>query len=126
MPNHSSWLTLLKQFKGTVLDAFKTRLELLCLEWQEEKKRFFYVCLFMVGASVAFFLFLFTLTAAIIISTWETDYRYWAVWGICLFYGLTSGVLVGLIIKQVCCALPPFKATLEELRKDCEWLDSQN
>ena len=124
MPTTPSWLESLKFFKTTLLSALKTRFDLLCLEWQEERKRLFYIVLFSVAAFITFFFFLLTLTAAIIISFWGTDFRYWVVWGVCLFYGLSTGVLIGLILKQVCCAIPPFKTTLEELRKDCQWLSS--
>lgn len=120
----SSLLEGVKQFKETLLDAIKTRLELACVEWQEEKRRILYICLSILGAGIFAFLFLLTFTAALIISTWETEARYWIVWGICLFYGLGSGFFIALIIKQISCAISPFKATLEELRKDCEWLKS--
>ena len=124
MPEHTSWLESLKYFKTTLFSAVETRFELFCLEWQEEKRRLLFIALFSIGAILASFFFLLTLTAAIIISAWETDFRYWVVWGVCLFYALGAGVFVGLILKQVCCAIPPFQATLEELRKDCQWLSS--
>lgn len=124
MPEHSSWLESLKLFKTTLFSAIQTRFELLSLEWQEEKKRLFYIAIFSIGAFIASFFFLLTLTAALIISTWQTDFRYWVVWGVCLFYGLLAGVFIGFIFKQVYYAMPPFKATLEELRKDCQWLSS--
>ncbi|MBX7157725.1 MAG: phage holin family protein [Verrucomicrobiae bacterium] len=125
-PRIGSWFSSIKHLSESILEAIKTRMELFCLEWQEEKKRVFILFVSAIIGVVLFFLFLFSFTAAIIISTWETDYRYAVVWALSALYALLTGLSVWIVIRQVKLATPPFKATIEELRKDYSWLRSHN
>lgn len=125
-PKLGSRLGSLKHLAESILEAFRTRAELISLEWQEEKKRLLILLISVVVGAVIGFLFLFAFTVAVIVSAWETDYRYAVAWGICAFYALLTGLAALITIRQVRQATPPFKATIEEIRKDYSWLRSQS
>lgn len=106
----------------TVLDAFRTRLELFSLELAEARLRMvkllgmFFVAVFLLALAVL----LFSLWFAMLF--WQTEYRYAALGILAGVYALTGLVLLYRLRRDLVHGESPFAATLEELRRDADML----
>jgi uncharacterized membrane protein YqjE len=109
----------LKKLGGAVVGLFQGHLELLGIEFQEEKSRSFRLFMFS-GLSLIFgLLLLLGLSALVLILCWD-DYRLPATIGLCLLYGLA---MLGCVLKAKRLAREgesPFRATLAELARTKE------
>lgn len=118
-----SLLSLLRKAALTGLGALQNRGELFLVELQEEKNRV--VELFIWVAAVCFggIMFMGVLTATIILLV-PRDSRVYAAGGFALFY-LVVTILALLNLKAlVKKAALPFSSTVDEVKRDQEWLDS--
>jgi uncharacterized membrane protein YqjE len=117
-------LTRLRRIAGTLLGVLQTRIELFGLELREEKLRLAESLLWAVG----FFFFgqvgLLLLTMALVLV-----FRDHAVLVLVLFGVVYAGMAIGcgLALRQRLKNRPsPFGGTVEELKKDREWLGLNN
>jgi uncharacterized membrane protein YqjE len=121
-PSSTTPFTRLRRIGGLLIDTLLNRVQLLGIELREEQVRALEIV--VLGALAFFFaqlgLLLLTLALAFL-------FREHAIWAVAL-----GGVLYG-AIATACCILirrrihnrPPFFAgTVEELKKDREWLNS--
>ena len=114
---------LLRKIAGTGLGALKNRGELLLLELQEEKERL--IVAFVWSAALLFFAFMgLLLLTATIIFLFPEAYRLWAAVGFTVLY-LGGAVASVFIIKSVLKHVP-FAESIEQVRKDGEWLETLN
>ena len=96
-------------------------LELLGIEFQEEKARTFRLFL-LAGISLIFgLLVLVGLSAAVVIAFWET-HRMAAILSLCLIYAVLMALCIGRAIRLAKECATPFQATLEEIARDRERL----
>ena|SRR2546427_13075921 len=114
---------LLHKLARTGLGALRNRGELLLLELQEEKARLIGLLAWVAGMLFLAFMGVMLLTATIIFLFPE-PLRLWAAAGFAVLY-LAGAVAVFLVIKSSL-KHSPFAETIEQVRKDGEWLDSLN
>ena len=114
---------LLRKIAGTGLGALKNRTELLLVELQEEKERL--IAAFVWSAALMFFAFMgLLLLTATIIFLFPEAYRLWAAAGFTVLY-LAGAVASVFIIKSMLKHVP-FAESIEQVRKDGEWLETFN
>ena len=98
-----------------------SHVELLGIEFQEQKARTVSLLLFAGLALVFGLLLLIGLSALVLVLVWDS-YRLAGIIGLCVFYALAA-IFCGLRLKAaVFDESSPFNATLEELAKDRERL----
>ncbi|WP_043307865.1 phage holin family protein [Pseudomonas sp. ML96] len=111
----------LKKLGGAFVGLLQGHLELLGIEFQEEKSRSFRLFVFS-GLSLIFgLLVLLALSTVVLIACWDT-YRLPAAIGLCVVYAVA---LLLCVRKAMCLAREgesPFRATLAELARDKERL----
>jgi uncharacterized membrane protein YqjE len=121
--NPPGLLNLARKAAQTGLDALHNRGELFLVELQEEKNR---VVELMIWIAIVCFLgimFVGVLTATVILL-FPTEQRLYASAGFCVLY-LTGAILALLNLRaMVMKASLPFSDTINEVKKDREWLDS--
>ncbi len=111
----------LKKLGGAMVGLVQGHLELLGIEFQEEKSRSFRLFVFS-GLSLIFgLLVLLCISALVLILCWDT-YRVPAAIGLCLVYavGLAACVLKAMRLARD--GESPFRATLAELARNKERL----
>jgi uncharacterized membrane protein YqjE len=115
-------LDSLRGVVGTGLAMVQNRVELLGVEIQEHKARA--VRLLMLGGALAVAgnMAAIVVTAAVVVLAGE-GVRGPVLIGLAVFYLLAALVLF-LALRRELRAPPPFKATVDELKKDIEWLKS--
>ena len=113
-----------KRFAGSVLGQVQTRLELLSVEWAEEKSRLsalgiaLGLALFFAWMAVAFASFL------VVAWFWDTEQRITAIVGVLLFY-LVAALAAALVARsKMKLKSSLFATSAAELRKDKELLES--
>ncbi|OMG65621.1 hypothetical protein AUR61_006590 [Stutzerimonas balearica] len=111
----------IKKLGGAFVDLLHGHLELLGIEFQEEKARTFRLFL-LAGISLIFgLLVLVGLSAAVVIAFWET-HRMAATLSLCLIYAVLMALCIGRAIRLAKKCATPFQATLEEIARDRERL----
>jgi uncharacterized membrane protein YqjE len=114
---------LLRKLAQTGLGALRNRGELLLVELQEEKERL--VAAFVWTAALLFsgFMGVMLLTATVIFLFPEA-YRLWAAGGFAVLY--LGGAVASVFIVKGLLKETPFAETIEQVRKDGEWLETLN
>jgi uncharacterized membrane protein YqjE len=111
----------LKRLGGAAVGLLQSHLELLGIEFQEEKSRTFQLFIFS-GLSLIFgLLALIGISAAILIHFWDS-HRLLAAGGLALVYGLGLLLSVAKVLQLVRQGETPFHATVEELSRNREQL----
>jgi uncharacterized membrane protein YqjE len=112
---------LLHQLAATGIGTLQNRSELLSVEWQEERARRVgfitatFVCLFMSGMALA-------LVTAIVIFLFREEWRLYVA-GVFAFLYAAGALWAGLGLKSLL-GQAPFSESLNQLKKDREWLES--
>jgi uncharacterized membrane protein YqjE len=113
-----------KRFAGSLLGQVQTRLELLTIEWAEEKSRLAVLMvalgltLFFTWLAVAFASFL------VIALFWDTPQRIPVVAGVVVFY-VAAALIAGLVARnKMKLKSSLFSTSAAELRKDRDLLES--
>ena len=110
-----------RRLGAAVLGLLHSHVELLGIEFQEQKARTVSLLLFAGLALVFGLLLLIGLSALVLVLVWDS-YRLAGIIGLCVFYALAA-IFCGLRLKAaVFDESSPFNATLEELAKDRERL----
>ena len=120
-PQSSGLFDSLRRMLDHALGAFQNRVELLAVEFKEERTNV--VELFIYVAAALFFAMMtvIVLTATVILL-FPSEYRVYAAGGFCLIYvigAIWSFVTLKSRLKQ---SGLPFSESLNELKKDREWL----
>lgn len=88
------WLRFVQTSLPTLLDHARLTLELADLEWQQEKKRLRRVLLMIALAIISGVFFVAVVTAVIMLLTWYTPYRFFAIALLLLIYALGVGLAI--------------------------------
>ena len=110
-----------RRLAQTAMAAVHNRVELFALELREEKNQAVYVLVWVCTATLCGLMALFAVTITVILL-FPQDKRVYAVGGFAILY------LIGAILAFVRARArmndetPPFSATIDEFRKDQEWL----
>jgi len=113
----------LRRLGATILAVFSNRLELLVVELQEERIRFFEAVV-LLAAIVALGFFTLTLAAiGVILLVWKE----FGVWGLFIMssIGLIGTILAVWLLQARLKNWPLLAGTLAELRKDRAWLENK-
>lgn len=121
--NHQQlgFAALVGRLAHTGLGAFQNRLELAAVEWQEERVRLAELMLWMVALLFLSMLGMLLLTATIIFLFPET-LRIYVAAGFTLLY--LVGALAAWFGAKSLIKREPFSATIEQVRKDRQLLES--
>lgn len=110
-----------RRFAGALLGLLHGHIALLAEELKEQQSNTVRLLVFASLSLLFGVLLIVGLSAALLISFWDS-YRFSVVIGLCLFYGLGFLIFLVRLLLQLRNAIPPFKATLEELARDREQL----
>jgi len=111
----------LERLGGAAVGLLQGHVELLGIEFQDEKSRTFQLFIFSGISLILSLLVMMAISTAILILFWDS-YRMEAAWGISLFFllGLIASVMKTLQLARK--GESPFQATLEELARNREQL----
>ncbi len=110
-----------RRFAGALLGLLHGHIALLAEELKEQQSNTVRLLVFASLSLLFGILLIVGLSAALLISFWD-NYRVGVIIGLCLFYGLGFLIFLVRLLLQLRNAIPPFKATLEELARDREQL----
>lgn len=108
----------------TAISIVRTRLELFALEAGEQKASLLKLLALLFGALLFSTLALLVFSLLIALIFWPTEYRYWAIGALIIFYGGLGAIMFISIANKLSKGPMPFSATLEELGRDIQMLDS--
>ena len=114
-------LKLLRQLAATALGLLETRGELLATEWQEERARLVELMVRTLGCVLLAMMGVILLTA-IIIFLFPEDRRIYVAAGFALLYLL--GALAAWFGVRSLLRQEPFEESIDQMKKDREWLES--
>jgi uncharacterized membrane protein YqjE len=122
-PSPTGVLTQIKQLVSTGLSALQNRGELFLLELEEEKTHAMELLVWAMAVGLLGLMFLIVFTG-LIIYLFPPPLRIWAILGFCILYAV--GALLALLnLKSILKAgAPPFAGSVDEMKKDREWLES--
>jgi len=113
--------TLFGRTARTGLGLLRNRAELFSVEWQEQKVHMAEMMLWV--AAVVFFGVLGVLMlTGFIILLFKQEYRLYAAAGFAVLYLSGAGIALATLKKNL--HRQPFDESLEQLKKDAQWLDS--
>jgi uncharacterized membrane protein YqjE len=112
---------VLGRLGGTAIRAFNTRVELLAVEWQEERLRLREILIWSVAVLFLSAMGAILLTAAIIFLFPEGTRVYVTAGLAVLYFCAAAGAWVGL---RAGLKREPFAETIEQVKKDRLWLES--
>lgn len=118
----SGWSEALKRFAAVLVQGLEYRLDLLFLEFQEEKQRLLGALLLAMSAAFAAFLGFLSLNVLLILLFWDT-HRILVVALMCLFYIAVALSIVFWLRQRLRTDPNPFSTSLSELRKDLSFVE---
>lgn len=117
----SGWTGAARRLASNAVGAVQNRIELFALELREEKNQAVSVLIWVCAAALCGLMALVAFTAMVILFVPE-DKRAYAAGGFLILY---LGLAVFAFLKargRMSDETPPFSATIDEFRKDQEWL----
>ena len=117
----SGWTSAARRLASNSVGAVQNRIELFALELREEKNQAVTVLIWVCAAVLCGLMALVAITATVILFVPEGGRKYAAGAFAILYIGLAVFALMkarNLMHDET----PPFSATLDEFRKDQEWL----
>lgn len=108
----------------TAISIIRTRLELFALEAGEQKSSLLKLLALLFGALLFSTLALLVFSLLIALIFWPTEYRYWAIGLLIIIYAGLGAIMFISIANKLNKGPMPFSATLEELGRDIQLLDS--
>lgn len=108
----------------TAISIVRTRLELFALEAGEQKASLLKLLALLFGALLFSTLALLVFSLLIALIYWPTEYRYWAIGVLIVIYAGLGAIMFISIATKLSKGPMPFSATLEELGRDIQMLDS--
>lgn len=115
----------LRRLGETILTTLRNRIEIFGVELQEEKA---WMLSTLIWAAAAIFLGGITVVLAIISIVWLTPEaaRPWVLIGLTILFGFLSANAIASLRRQISAKPVPFEATTTELKKDIQWIRSQD
>jgi len=114
----------LQRLRDTVTEAAlaaEDRVELLSIEWAEEKLRLRRLLVLSVAAAALTVVLFVVLSAAVMLQFWDTPWRLCAVWGVAGAWGLAWLWVVWALVQAARQGQQAFALTRRELARD--WVD---
>lgn len=111
----------LRRLLESATGFLSSKLELFSIEWQEEKRRIIELLILAAIALLFGVLALALLTFSIVAYFWET-HRFLALFSVSGVYLLLAAVLLVRLQRKASLSNKVFEATVEELKKDSEWV----
>lgn len=105
------------QLIASVIELARTRLELVTIEFDEERERTKSILILSVVAAVFLSLAVVTLSALILAAYWDT-HPFLAILAMAVFYGAVGAGALAILSRRE--RHRPFAATLAELERDAE------
>ena len=112
----------LRRLSESALGFLASKLDLFNIEWQEEKRRIVELLILAAVALLFGVLALGLLSFTLVALFWETPWRFHALFGISGLYLLLAAILVVRLQRKASLSNKVFEATVEELKKDTEWV----
>lgn len=106
----------------SVSGFLSSKLELFSIEWQEEKRRIVELLILAAIALLFGVLALGLLSFTVAALFWETPWRFHALFGLSGLYLLFAVVLLVRLQRKASLSNRVFETTVEELKKDTEWV----
>jgi len=121
--NPPGLFSLIRKIGISAFSAMQNRVELLAVELREENLRVVEMFIWGLAACFLSLMFLVVVTGTVI-YLFREDLRIYAALGFCVLY-LTGAVLAMLNLKALArSGSTPFSGSIEEIKKDSEWLES--
>lgn len=114
----------LRRFLSSVLGIAQNRIELFAIEFQEEKWRFQQALVWSVIGVFAAVMTLSVVTATVVFLV-DEDQRKFVLGAFCVGYAALAAFAF-IRVKKLIQDHPPFQQSIEELKKDREWLEKGN
>ena len=114
----------LRQLLDRALELVENRLELVVVEFQEERIRLLQASVFLFGVMVCVGMLLLLLTLGVLFLFWDHG-RWYAFGGLMVFYG-GIGFYCWNRLSGLFKGHAAFSATLDQFRKDRQWLHRKN
>lgn len=114
----------LRQLLDATLELVENRVELAVLEFQEERIRLAQAGLFLLGLMVCAGMLLLLLTLGVLFLFWDHG-RWYAFGGLVVSYGII-GFFCWSRLTRLFKGQAAFSATLDQFRKDRQWLRRKN
>ncbi len=115
----------IRRMMDSVLALAQNRFELFAVELQEEKIRAVELLLLAAAAIVLGILTLVAATATVVVLLWDSS-PVLVLGIITLGYALGAALIIRKLREKLSAAVPPFSGTVEEFKKDREWLRGKN
>ncbi len=112
----------LKRLLESASGFLATKLELIGIEIQEEKRRVFELLILAAATLLSAALALLVLTFAVIVYFWDTPCRMATILSVGAIYTLLFIFLLGRLQRKANIGTKVFETTVEELKKDSEWM----
>ena len=115
----------MRRLGETILTTLRNRLELFGVELQEEKA---WLLSALIWAGAAMFLGGLTVVLAVISIVWLTPEpaRPWVLIGLTVLFAFLSAITIASLRRQISAKPASFEATTNELKKDIQWIRSQD
>lgn len=107
----------LARLTDALLGLARTRIELVSVEYAEERDRLALQLMLMLAAVGCLLFALFFAAAAVVAALWDT-YRFAAIVGVTIFFSLAGAILLWRRQEIANTSPLPFAATVGELEKD--------
>lgn len=112
------FLTSIRRIYDNAVAAVHSRVELIVVELQEERDRVVNILVWSGVLVFLLFLAIAALSFVLIVALWQ--YAIWVGLGLAAVYLLGAVVAAGIVRKRL--KTPLFSETVNQLRKDREWL----
>ncbi len=109
----------------SLLELAQNRLELVAVELEEEKYRVVEAVFWTAIVSGLVLLALAMLTVTVIVLLWDS-YRLVALVGFFILYAAAAGFGIATLKRRIRQTRPPFSESLNQFKKDREWLQGQS
>lgn len=114
----------LRQLLDRTLELVENRAELVAVEFQEERIRLIQTAMFLFGLMVCVGMLLLLLTLGVLFLFWDHG-RWYAFGGLVVVYGVV-GFFCWNRLSRLFKGHVAFSATLDQFRKDRQWLHRKN
>lgn len=125
MPEVSGLFGSIKRLLATLIGVAATRLELLSIEWQEERLRLLQMLLFVLFAVFSLFTGVLLLVLFFVVLFWD-EHRLAVLAGLSLVFLFSGGLLIVMLLSKLRNGSKLFSASLAELQKDRESLEERH
>lgn len=115
------YLGILRRLRDTLFTSVENRLQIVELELREEKDRALALLISVIVIILAGLMALITFTFLAVVAFWE--HAVWVLVGFAILYG-GSGLGAVLVMRNKL-KTPPFPETINQIKKDREWIFSR-